>query len=262
MKALVTTAAAIICIAGCKSSPPPPPAVPEPYTTGDQLIEAMQNRYAGRWYRTFTFAQATTTIAPDGSTENSIWYEAGSLPSLLRIDFDPISAGNGALIRGDTQFVIQRGNVVRRIPRTNKLLLLGFDVYFLDPAVTSDWLRRIGFDMSKIRRDVWQGREVYVVGAENAADLRSTQFWVDRENLVFVRLVQPAANDSTQTEDIRFLEYEKIGRAWIAPVVEFYRDGRLYFKEEYRHIRIDPPLDSMLFDPAAWSTATHWYQQR
>lgn len=262
MKAVITAAFAIAFIAGCKSSPPPAPAVPEPYMSGDQLIEAMQNRYAGRWYRTLTFAQATTTIAPDGATENSIWYEALRLPSLLRIDFDPISAGNGVLIRRDTQYVVQRGNVVDRFPRTNPLLLLGFDVYFLPPAVTSDWLRRIGIDMTKIRRDEWQGRQVYVVGADGKTDLHSKQFWIDRENLIFVRLLQPAAADTSRTDDIRFLRYEKIGRAWVAPLVEFYRDGRLYFKEEYRHIRIDQPLDSLLFDPDSWSTARHWYRER
>jgi hypothetical protein len=261
LKALISAAFAIVCIAGCKSTPPPAPAVREPYTTGDQLIEAMQNRYAGRWYRTFTFAQAVTLTAPDGTVQNSVWYEAGQLPSLLRVDVDPISAGNGFLIRGDTQFVIQRGNVVRQFPRTNILLLLGFDVYFLDPAVTSAWLRRIGFDMSRIRLDQWQGREVYVVGASGAADLRSKQFWVDRKNLLFVRVVQPAA-DTTKTDDIRFLKYEQIGRAWIAPLVEFYRDGKIYMKEEYRDVRVDQPLDSLLFVPAAWSTAPHWYQQR
>jgi hypothetical protein len=261
VKAEFAAAIALVITVGCTSSPPPRPAVPEPYTTGDQLIEAMQNRYAGRWYRTLTFVQATTTIAADGTEQKSIWYEAAQLPSQLRIDFDPLSAGNGALVRGDTQYVMQRGAVARIVPRTNELLLLGFDVYFLEPAVTSAWLRRIGFDMSRIRRDVWLGRDVYVVGASGAADLRSRQFWIDRENLLFVRLVQPAV-DTTKTDDIRFLNYETVARAWIAPLVEFYRDGRLVFKEEYQHVRVNQPLDSTLFTPAAFMTARHWYQAR
>lgn len=261
MKAEFAAALALVIVVGCTSSPPPPPPVPEPFTSGDQLIEAMQNRYAGRWYRTMTFVQSTTTIAPDGSEQKAIWYEAAQLPSRLRIDFDPLSAGNGALVRQDTQYVMQRGNLARVVPRTNELLLLGFDVYWLQPAATSAWLRRVGFDMSKIRQDVWQGRQVYVVGASGAADLRSRQFWIDRENLLFVRLIVPAG-DSTRTDDIRFLNYEKLGRAWIAPLVEFYRDGRLHFKEEYRHVRVDVPLDSALFDPATFTSARHWYQAR
>jgi len=261
VRAARTAAIALIVIAGCRSNAPPPPPFPEPYTSGAQLIAAMQYRYAGRWYRTVTFVQSATTYTPDGKSDTAIWYEAALLPSRLRIDFDPLEAGNGALVLADTQFVIQRGSVVRRVPRTNELLLLGFDVYFLDPAATSAWLQRIGFDMSRIRRDVWNGREVYVVGARSPSDFRSRQFWVDRENLLFVRMLTPA-RDSARTDDIRFANYEKIGRAWIAPVVEIYQDGKLVFREQYRHVRVDQPLDTALFDPAQWRSARHWYQAR
>lgn len=261
MNRVAAAALILAAVTGCRQSAPPPPAVMQPYRSGEQLIEAMQNRYAGRWYRTLTFVQATTHIAPDGSEETSIWYEAALLPSRLRIDYDPIQAGNGVLVRADTQYVIQRGNLVRAIPRTNELLLLGFDLYFLEPAFAAAWLRRLGFDLSAVRRDVWQGRDVYVVGAASPADLRSRQFWVDVENMLFVRLLQPAS-DTTQTDDIRFAKYERIGRAWVATVVEFMRGGKLVFKEEYRQVRIDQPLDTALFDPATWSTARHWYQDR
>lgn len=262
MKAFITTLFTLVIIAGCKPSTPPRPPVPEPYSTGDQLIQAMRDRYAGRWYRTLTFVQATTTNTPDGTPQTAIWYEAALLPSRLRIDFDPLDAGNGVLVRADTQYVMQRGNVARVIPRTDELLLLGFDVYFLDAAVTSAWLRRIGFDLSRIRQDTWQGRDVYVVGASSAADLASKQFWIDRENLLFVRLLQPNARDASRTDDIRFGNYEQIGRAWVAPLVEIYTDGKLVMKEEYRHVRIDQPLDTALFAPATWTSARHWYPQR
>ena len=257
----ITVAVALAALAGCTQTTPPAPAVPEPYTTGAQLIEAMQNRYAGRWYRTITFAQATTSFTPQGARDTAIWYEALLLPSRLRIDYDPIEAGNGVLVRADTQYVLQRGSVVRTIPRTNELLLLGFDVYFLEPSITAAWLTRLGFDLSKVRRALWQGRDVYVVGARDAGDLRSRQFWIDRENLLFVRLLTPA-RDSAQTDDIRFGNYERVGRAWVAPLVEVYREGKLVFKEEYRHVRVDQPLDTALFDPAKWRTARHWYRDR
>jgi hypothetical protein len=204
-----------------------------------------------------TFVQTTTTFGADGAPKAATWYEAAQLPSRLRIDFDPLSAGNGVLIRADTQFVMQAGNLARTIVRTNELLLLGFDVYFLDPAATAAWLTRIGFDLSKIRKDTWQGHEVFVVGANGPADLQSRQFWVERERLVFVRLLQPSAGGGA-TDDIRFSNYESVGRAWIAPLVEIFHGDKLVFKEEYHEIRVDVPLDSALFDPARWSTARHW----
>ncbi len=262
MKAAISIVVMAGALAGCAASKPPAVAFPEPFTSGAQLIEAMQSRYAGRWYRTITFVQTSTTIAADGSEQPAIWYEAALLPSRLRIDFDPLSAGNGALIRADTQYVMQRGALVRTVPRTNELLLLGFDVYFLEPSFTAAWLRRIGFDLARIRQDEWQGRQVYVVGATSPTDLKSKQFWIDREHLLFVRMLAPAARDGSQVDDIRFGKYQQIGRAWVAPLVEIYRNGKLVFKEEYQHIRVDQPLDVALFDPAQWSTARHWYQDR
>lgn len=261
MRTSIAVVIALVGVVGCKPNEPPSPPNPEPYRSGEQLIEAMQNRYAGHWYRTITFVQTYTAIAPDGKEQTSIWYEAALLPSRLRIDYDPIAAGNGVLVRADSQYVMQRGSVARVIPRANELLLLGFDVYFLEPSFTAAWLKRLGFDLTKIRQDVWEGRPVYVVGASSANDARSRQFWVDRENLVFVRLLEPA-RDSTQTDDVRFSNYERIGRAWVAPRVEIYHDGKVVWRENYQHIRIDSPLDVALFDPASWSTAKHWYQER
>ena len=249
---------AAFATAACGRSAPPLPAVPEPFTTGEQLLEAMQNRYVGRWYRTLVFVQETSQFPVGQPEQKSTWYEALQLPSRLRIDFDPLRAGNGLLVRGDTQFVMQGGSVARRMERTNELLLLGFDVYFLQPSVTAAWLRRLGFDLSKIRQDVWRGREVYVVGAQDASDLRSRQFWVDREHLLFVRLVQPVG-ETTRMHDIQFLNYARTGRAWIAPLVEIREDGRLVMKEVYRHVRVDVELDSALFQPATFLTARHWY---
>jgi hypothetical protein len=252
---------ALTMLVGCKSSPPPTPN-PEPFNTGEDLLTAMHDRYGGRWYRTITFVQSTLRTLPDGKQDTAIWYEAALFPSHLRIDFDPLTAGNGALYRGDSVYVMQRGNVVRRVADTNALLLLGFDVYFLNPSITVAWLNRLGYNNSKIRRDVWEGRDVYVVGANSPSDLRSRQYWVDRQNLVFVRLLEPTGRDSSQTMDIRFANYQKIGSAWVAPRVEAYRDGQLVQREDYRHIRVDVPLDTGLFNPDRWLTVPHWYQQR
>ncbi len=248
-------------IAACSRAAPPSPAVAEPFASGEEVLTAMQNRYVGRWYRTLTFVQETTEFPASGEPRTSLWYEALRLPSELRIDFEPIRAGNGLLVRGDTQYVMQNGAVARVVERTNELLLLGFDVYFLQPSVTANWLRRLGFDLAHVRRDEWQGRSVWVVGARDSADMRSPQFWVDRDHLLFVRLIQPAEN-SGRIRDVRFLNYERFGPAWVAPLVELYEDDRLVMRERYRHIRVNVELDSALFDPARFATARHWWEER
>ena len=70
--------------------------------TSDDLISAMQKKYAKSWYKTLTFKQNTTNFSDDGTKKESIWYEALSVPGRLRIDFDPVSEGNGILFVNDT----------------------------------------------------------------------------------------------------------------------------------------------------------------
>ena len=107
-------------------------------------------------------------------------------------------------------------------------------------------LRAEGFNLAPVHEDTWKGRKVYVVGA-NAGDLRSKQFWVDKERLLFVRLLEPSRADSTKMDDTRFDDYQRLGGGWIAPTVESYSGGKLVQREEYRDIKADPALPDGLF---------------
>ena len=251
----------LVALAACRSSSstPAPAAVAlrANYATGDDVIGAMRTRYAGKWYSTLTFTQKTSRLQSDGKWNVQTWYEAMRLPGQLRIDFDPVSAGNGVLYVRDSAFTIQNGRPLRGQPSINPLLLLGFDVYGNTPARTAALLRKEGFDLARVHADTFQGRPVVVVGAR-LGDLRRKQFWIDAEHLYFVRSLEPAPRDSTRMQDIRFMNYERRGSAWIAPRVEIHADGKLVFYEEYANIRTDVPLDDALFDPTKWKTARHW----
>jgi hypothetical protein len=227
------------------------------YATGAQVVAAMRDRYAGRWYATLTFKQKTSRLLPNGTWSVQTWYEAMRLPGRLRIDFDPVSGGNGVLYARDSQYVASNGRVLRAEPGINDLLLLGFDVYGNPTARMVALLRRQGFDLSRVHMDSFDGRPMIVVGAL-AGDTRRKQFWVDADRLVFVRLLEPSPVDSLKTQDIRFVNYERRGDAWLAPRVELYNDGKLVFYEDYADVHTDVPLDDALFDPARWKTAKHW----
>lgn len=252
-------------LAACRSSSPSPTREPAPvvaapartgYSTGDDVIAAMHARYAGKWYHTLTFTQKTSRLQADGKWNVQTWYEAMDLPGKLRIDFDPISAGNGVLYVRDSAFTVTNGRALRGIPSINPLLLLGFDVYGNPPARTAALLRKEGFDLTQVRIDTFQRRPMIVVGARKG-DLHRKQFWIDAENLVFIRTLEPA-RDSTKVQEVRFLNYERRGDAWIAPRVEIHTDGKLVFYEDYSDMRTDVPLDDALFEPAKWKTAKHW----
>jgi hypothetical protein len=230
--------------------------------TAEQLVSAMHKEYQGKWYKTLVFAQKTTTFKPDGTTENGIWYEALSMPGKLRVDFDPLSSGGGVIYANGINNTFKDGKLLNSRPVEHALLVLGFDIYFQPVETTLAQIKKMKVDTSVLREDKWQNRDVYVVGAKQG-DLRSPQFWIDKKNLYFVRLVQPVGKDGASVQEIEFNKYQKVkGGGWIAPEVVFIVNGKRVFLEEYYGIRTNIPLDEKLFDPLQWMTVDRNYFQK
>lgn len=213
-----------------------------PPQDGEALIRQMHDRYAGKWYQTLTFVQKTTH--EDGNIET--WFEALQFPGLLRIDIAPIDSGNVLLFRHDSLYVIRGKQSRPARGLIHPLMVLGFDVYFDSPETTIGKLKGLGFDLTRMQEDTWQGRPVYVIGAA-AGDSVSNQFWVDKERLVFVRSLQPGQGGATM--ETQFNKYERLGEAWISPEVLFFRNGVVVTREEYSHMRANVELPASLFDP-------------
>jgi len=229
---------------------------PAKISNTNELIAAMQNKYGKSWYKTATFVQQTTNFQPDGTSKVETWYEAMSVPGSLRIDFTPTSAGNGILFTDGKIFVFKDGKVDTTRPFEHPLLILGFDIYRSPASEVTAKLQALKFDLSQFREDTWQGRAVYVVGAK-AGDLHSPQFWIDQENLYFVRMLSPGGKDGKETQETQFNKYHKLGGGWMAPEVIFMVDGKVVTTEKYSEIRGDVTLDPKLFDPQFWTTV-HW----
>lgn len=240
------------------ASGPPPESAPrvEPAPAraldGRAVLTAMHDRYPA-WYRTLTFVQRTTIYRDNGQLVQT-WYEAAALPGRLRIDTD-LGAKSGQLFAHDSIFSIANGRLSRADPGLNDLLVLGFDVYTQPVEQTARQLTGLGFDLTKTHDDTWQGKRVFVVGA-SAGDTTSKQFWVDRDDLLFVRYVGRSVRGHN---DVRFDRYERIGSGWIAKEVVQIVNGRTTLREEYSDVRIEVPLSDALFDARQWSTAMHWY---
>jgi outer membrane lipoprotein-sorting protein len=225
-----------------------PAAASAKVSNTNELIAAMQKKYGKSWYKTAAFVQETTNIQPDGTSKVETWYEAMSVPGSLRIDFTPTSEGNGILFTDGKIFVFKNGKVDTTRPFEHPLLILGFDIYRSPASEVTAKLQALKFDLSQFRKDTWQGRPAYVVGAK-AGDLHSPQFWIDQKNLYFVRMLRPAGKDGTQTQETQFNKYQKLGGGWIAPEVIFTLDGKVVTTEKYTEIRADVKLDPKLFDP-------------
>jgi hypothetical protein len=253
----------IVFIAACHrrqpTTVPPPsrtepePAAPVAVTSGPTLIRAIHGRYASNWFRTLTFTQKTTVRLPSGGEIVQTYYETAAIPGRLRIDTDLQSKG-GVLFTHDSIFTFSGGKLVRADTGLNELLVLGFDIYAQSVPRTESTLRRLGFDLSRFHEATWQGKPVYVVGAARG-DTTSKQFWMDRDRLLFVRMISNTARGRTDT---RFSQYVQYGEGWVATVVEQYVNGRRALHEQYSGVRVNASVSDALFDPKQWSTAPHW----
>ena len=203
---------------------------------------------------TLSFTQHNTATDSAGQETYSTWKEYAALPGRLRIDFMPADSGGGVLFARDTEFVFAHDSLVRAIPLVHPLLVLGFDVYVQPVDTTLAKLARLGINLSLIHEDTWQGRPAYVVGAA-AGDSAHVQFWVDRDRLVFVRMLQPGRRDPSRVAETRFEDYRPVGGAWLSARVVFLAAGKPVWREEYVDIRTGAPFDAALFDPARFGNA-------
>ena len=227
-----------------------------PITSSEQLIAAMQKKYAKSWYRTATFVQKTTNIDKDGNRKVETWFEAMSLPGSLRIDFTPTKDGNGILFTNSQIYVFKNGKVDSSRAFVHPLMVLGFDIYHMPQSEAIDKLKGLKFDLTIFHEDTWQGRPVYVVGAK-PGDAHSAQFWIDKKNFYFVRMIRPAGKDGTQTQETQFNKYVKLGGGWMSPEVVFLVDNKVVTIEEYSDLHANVSLPDKLFEPESFATV-HW----
>jgi hypothetical protein len=220
-------------------------------TTPRGVVEAMHARYDGKWYRTLTFVQNNTAYHPDSTVEHSVWREWLMAPGKLRIEFQPADSGNGMIFAADSQFAFTKDSLTMARGFVHPLLVLGFDVYAQPVDRTIALLTQRRIDMSVLSETTWQGRPVWVIGAK-AGDLHSRQFWVDKERLLFVRLLGPAGQDTSKTSDTRFNKYAPLAGGWVSAEVEFLVDGQRQFLEEYVDIQANVPMPAALWDARQW----------
>ena len=162
-------------------------------------------------------------------------------------------AGNGAIYAGDSVFGVRGGRAVVRRAQRNSLMVLGFDVYAQPIARTVEVLREEGFLPGTLRTDTWNGRPVYVVSAD--ANGAHREFWIDAQNLLYVRSLEPLGGDTTKAMDVRFESYRPYGGGWVAEHVDILGDGKPLQMEEYSDVRVNQAFSPDLFDPDKWATA-------
>lgn len=229
--------------------------------TGADVLAKMRDKYAGTWYPTLTFTQKTTRRGRDGNMSDETWYESlqfePATGAWLRIDTGEPKNGNGVLYTADSSWTIRGGKATARDNNGNPFIPLIENVYLQPVAMTARQLEPLKIDMSRVVDVSYNGRPAWAVGAVSPTDTLSPQFWIDKDRLVAVRAILSLASNRPPF-DIHLDNYVRTGGGWLATKVTMLAGGVPRQIEEYSGWKTNVKLDRKLFDPATWSTATHW----
>jgi hypothetical protein len=213
----------------------------------------MRQKYGGQWFKTLSFTQNNTLYSTRGGETNSQWRQRIAVPGKLRIDYLPLTQRSGVLFDGSRVHTFDNGRAIDAQPGVNPLLLITADLYVQPIERTRQLLDSLGFDLTKLRKDTWEGQPAHVLGAA-AGDSTTSQFWVDAEKLVTVRVVQKEHRGTRDiVTDVRFGKFMDFGGFPIATEVLQYRDGRLVFREQYVDVKVNDPIPDATFDATKWA---------
>lgn len=214
------------------------------------VLKDMHTRYAGNWYKSFTFTQTTEHYRNDSLVKTSTWYEAIIFPDRFRIDFDDPKAGNAVLYLGDSMYMFRKGKMTnKRFNDDNLTFLLG-GMYFYSLEESAAKLKHMKYDLDKFHETTWKGKPVYVIGASNSEE-KTNQLWIDKEKLVIVKFIK---FKGTLKEEGIFYEHKPFGKAWSETAVDFYMNDKLVQREKYHDYKADVRINEAIFDPVNFIT--------
>jgi hypothetical protein len=211
---------------------------------GEAVVHQAFDRYRGKWFHAAFYIERT--VLPDDQRVET-WYVAVQPPDHMRIDVAPSATGRAVVYQNDTTYEIGGGRLRSASKGVLPYLLLLNDLQTAPPAETIAMLRRYGFDLTKVHNDNWQGAPVIVVGAL-AGDTISNQFWLDRDRLVMMRMIEKNM-DPRRPLDARISGYKRAGGGWLPRSVRVYLGNTLSIAEDFSEPKLDVPVEPGLFDP-------------
>ena len=227
-------AAAIFSIASSFTNPP----------GSIEILKKMHERYAGKWYKTFSFNQTTDIYHNDSLKRSETWYENIELPSDFRIDFGNPDSGNAVIFKNDSSYLFRKSQKASVRPDSNDLLFLLGGLYFYPFDEVTTKMKSFGYDLDKFHEDVWKGMQVYVIGAEKNEDSLN-QIWIEKENFSPVRMLKYENNTK---EEALFENHVKLDGGFTETLVYFYINDKLIQVEKYHDLKGNIEIDPKIFD--------------
>jgi hypothetical protein len=228
-----------------------------PPKNGRDVLGRMHAAYAGHWYAQIAFVQHTTMIRADGARDTATWYESIKGPNLLRIDLGAPASGRGVVYTADSTYRFQDGVRTSATADGNPFLPLIMGVYVQPLDVTQRQIAHHGIDISRMHVAHWRGRQAYVVGTSEEGDTTTSQFWVDAQRLLLVRVIL-SRGPGEPIADIYMDGYVRVGAGWLGTRVTFLLGGAPRQIEDYIAWSTRVPIPDALFDREQWVTEGHW----
>lgn len=210
--------------------------------SGRDLISMMHKRYKDRFYNSMTFSQQVLRYNCEKIYSVEVMHEAYLSPGNLILKFRDWESGEGLIFKDDSLYTIKGGKVANVEYRIHEVLLLGFDVYNIDPEITVEKLERLDYNLDQVSEERCMGKEAWRTG-----DPEGNCFWVDKDNLLFLKV---RVKSSNKPRSVEFSKYEIIDKAPVATVIRFYNEkGDLEMVEKYFNVKPYNKLDKTIFDP-------------
>ena len=209
-----------------------------------EVLKKMHDRYAGKWYKTFSFNQTTEVYRNDSLKHTETWYENIKFPKEFRIDFGDPDSGKAVIYKNDSSYFFRNGKLAGVTPDNNDLLFLLGGMYFYKFDEVISKMTSYGYDLDKFHEDTWKGKEVYVIGAGKGED-SVNQLWIEKENYSPVRMIKIENNNK---EEALFEDHVKLGGGYTETLVYFFINSKLVQVEKYHDLKGDIEIDPSIFD--------------
>jgi len=223
-------------------------------TQAQPIVQQMFDRHSKGFRKSLSFVQETGFYMNDTLRKTATWYEVLVYPDKLRIDIDDPASGNAIYFVNDSAYRFQKGVLKGRNYQPHDLILVlgGMYSYSLEEAMKK--LKAIGYDTDKTYETTWKGRPVVVLGADKD-ETESNQFWVDKEKLVTLRILN---NKNGQKTEIICDDYVQLGQGLCETSIQFFINGKLRQTEKYRELKENFTLDMDFLDPAKMGKVGYW----
>jgi hypothetical protein len=150
--------------------------------------------------------------------------------------------------------MFERGERSWSANRVDLVALLAYDVYAQSIDTTIMWLDSSSVRFGLARRDVLDGRDVWVVGAAEG-DTTSAQFWVDADRWRVVRIIQREPRLGDAIVDTRFTDFTELLDVPLPVRAELRRGGRVIQRQLMSEHAANPRVSTRIFDVSRWRDA-------